>query len=146
MAWLKKLLSSDAIWWIAPVVVLLVIAAVAVLVMESSALLPLLYSGTGGLGAEGGVGEGRSRQAAKKPSRQEEIGRVKTISIHTPTESSIRSVFRTESTVCWGRLQNMIRIPVLFGLSASGGIGRGMEFARTLLGPPSPPAGSPAEE
>ena len=47
-AWLKKVLSSDAIWWIAPVVVILVVVAVAVLVMESSALLPLLYSGTGG--------------------------------------------------------------------------------------------------
>jgi len=41
-------MSSDAIWWIAPVVIILAVVAVAVLVMEGSAILPLLYSGTGG--------------------------------------------------------------------------------------------------
>lgn len=47
-AWLRKVMSSDAIWWIAPVVIILAVVAVAVLVMEGSAILPLLYSGTGG--------------------------------------------------------------------------------------------------
>lgn len=46
--WIKKLLASDHIWWIGPVVVVVLLAAVAVILMEGSSLLPLLYSGTGG--------------------------------------------------------------------------------------------------
>jgi len=47
-AWIKKLYRNPLFWWIAPVLVLVIVAAVAVLLMESSALLPLMYSGTGG--------------------------------------------------------------------------------------------------
>jgi len=46
--WLKKLYRSPLFWWIAPVALIVLIAAIAVVLMETSALLPLMYSGTGG--------------------------------------------------------------------------------------------------
>ena len=48
LGWFKTLYRSPLFWWIAPVLFLVLIAAIAVVLMETSALLPLMYSGTGG--------------------------------------------------------------------------------------------------